>query len=127
MGQLGYEAGPQLIEKKLAAFTDSANDAVFLAMCGEDSQHVAGCLSAHMLELFHVYGKLGRITSLVVEANMRRAGVGKALIAHSTNYFRDGGCIRIEVNSGDHRPAAHAFYQSVGFIQDERRFIMRID
>lgn len=126
MTQLGYDASPQLIEQKLAVLAGSANDAVFVATHSQDSKHIAGCLSAHMLELFHVPGKLGRITSLVVDANMRRAGVGKALIEYSTKYFRNGGCIRIEVNSGDHRPAAHAFYQSAGFIQDERRFIMRI-
>lgn len=87
MGQLGYDASLQLIEQKFKAFADSANDAVFLAMEGGNDSHVAGCLSAHMLELFHIHGKLGRITSLVVDANMRRAGVGKALIEHSTKYF----------------------------------------
>lgn len=126
MRQLGYDASPRLIEQKLKAFEDSDHDAVFLAMGGEGDKTVAGCLSAHMLELFHTDGKLGRITSLIVDANMRRAGVGRALIERSTKYFRDGGCIRIEVNSGDHRPGAHAFYQAVGFTQDERRFIMRI-
>ena len=123
MAQLGYPASPDLLRQKLTLLSQSANDAVFIAT---NDTGVAGCLSAHMLELFHVSGKLGRITSLVVDAESRRTGVGRLLIEQSTDFFRRNGCIRVEVNSGDHRPTAHAFYESMGFVQDERRFILKL-
>ena len=37
-------------------------------------------------------------------------------------YFKSRGCVRAEVTSGDHRKEAHLFYQSVGFVLDEKRF-----
>ena len=33
------------------------------------------------------------------------------------------GARRVEVTSGDHRPAAHAFYQAIDYAVDERRFV----
>jgi len=123
IAQLGYEAGADLIAYKLAALSRSADEAVFLAIDGE---RVVGCLSAHAHELFHVPGKLGRITALVVDADARGLGVGRALLDWAADYFRARGCIRIEVTSGEHRSGAHAFYRAMGFIEDERRFIKKL-
>jgi ribosomal protein S18 acetylase RimI-like enzyme len=69
----------------------------------------------------------GRITALVVDAEARRLGVGRTLIDRAANYFRDRGCVHIEVTSADHRPGAHAFYRSVGFVEDERRFVKNLE
>lgn len=124
MEQLGYPAGADLIAFKLNVLSRSADEAVFLAI---DADRIVGCLSGHVHDLFHVPGRLGRITSLVVDAGARGLGVGRALIDKSADYFRDRGCVRIEVTSGDHRPDAHAFYQSVGFAPDERRFVKRLE
>jgi ribosomal protein S18 acetylase RimI-like enzyme len=124
MGQLGYDPGTDLIARKLAELSRSADNAVFLAIDGE---RVVGCLSAHAHELFHTPGRLGRITALVVDADARGLGVGRTLIDRATDYFRDRACIRIEVTSGDHRPDAHAFYRSVGFAEDERRFVKNLE
>ena len=89
-------------------------------------ERIVGCLSAHAHELFHVPGRLGRITSMVVDANARGHGVGRALVDRAMAFFQERGCVRVEVTSGDHRPGAHVFYQSVGFIVDERRFVKRL-
>ena len=88
---------------------------------------IAGCLSAHAHELFHVPGGRGRITSMVVDADVRGHGVGGALIDRAMVFFRDRGCVIVEVTCGDHRPGAHAFYHSVGFAVDERRFVKKLE
>ncbi|ONF47345.1 GCN5 family acetyltransferase [Methylobacterium radiotolerans] len=124
MDQLGYAAGADLIADKLGVLARSADDAVLLAVKGE---RVIGCLSAHAHELFHAPGRLGRITTLIIDADTRGQGVGRALIEAATRYFENRGCVRVEVTSGDHRPSAHAFYQSVGFVVDERRFVRKLE
>ena len=123
VNQLGYETGADLIGHKLDVLSWSADEAVLLAVVNEQ---VAGCRSAHAHELFHVPGRLGGITSMVVDADARGRGVGRALVDEAMAFFRARGCIRVEVTSGDHRPGAHAFYQSVGFIVDERRFVKKL-
>jgi ribosomal protein S18 acetylase RimI-like enzyme len=124
MEQLGYAAGADLISNKLEVLSRSADEAVFVAV---ENERVIGCLSAHAHELFHTPGRLGRITALVVDADARGLGIGRALIGKATDYFLDRGCVRIEVTSGDHRPDAHAFYRSVGFAEDERRFVKKLE
>jgi GNAT superfamily N-acetyltransferase len=120
MMQLGYEASPAMIAGKLHFFAQSQYDEAFVAT---DDNRPVGCISVHAHELFHTSGKLGRITSLVVDEDARIAGVGAALIEAAERFFRAAGCIRAEVTSGDHRLAAHRFYLANGFVEDERRFI----
>jgi GNAT superfamily N-acetyltransferase len=123
MLQLGYDAPADLVIGKLDRFENSADNVVFVADAGD---RLLGCVSAHALELFHVQGRLGRITSLVVDQSARGSGVGQALVAAATRFCADIGCIRIEVTSGEHRPAAHSFYKAIGFEEDERRYVMRL-
>ncbi|WP_348945279.1 GNAT family N-acetyltransferase [Chitinibacter sp. FCG-7] len=120
MQQLGYEISPELMQSKIEFMTMSEMDAVFVA---EITDQIVGVISIHALELFHACGKLGRITSLVVDKNMRQQGVGKLLFSTTESFFRAQNCVRIEVTSSDHRTDAHAFYQSLGFKIDQRRFI----
>lgn len=122
MGQLGYEASEALVVRKLAILAAQAGDNVLLA---EVDGRVAGVISLHVLELFHAEGRIGRITSLVVDAGQRGRGVGEALVAAADRFFTGQGCVRAEVTSGDHRLAAHAFYAAQGYAPDERRFLKR--
>jgi GNAT superfamily N-acetyltransferase len=61
--------------------------------------------------------------ALVVGEKFQSQGVGSALLESLESWFRENGCKRVEVNSGDHREVAHEFYQSNGYRVDERRFI----
>jgi len=82
-----------------------------------------GVVSVHLLPLFHATGLLGRITSLAVNPSARGTGVGRALVSAAEQWAWSEGAQRMEVTSGDHRPAAHAFYQAVGYTLDKRRFV----
>lgn len=122
MRQLGYEASPSLIKHKLLALSGQATDLVLVA---DDNGVIKGVVSLHVQEMFHQDGRLGRITSLVVDEASRGEGVGSLLVLEADNFFRRSGCVRAEVTSGDHRPQAHLFYQKQGYAQDERRFLKR--
>ena len=124
LNQLGYHASSALVREKLETLNSSAGDKVLLAL---DSDRIAGVISLHVLELFHQPGKLGRITSLVIDDAYRGRGAGTMLVSAADAFFIEQGCVRAEVTSGDHRAQAHAFYQQQGYTPDERRFVKRYD
>jgi GNAT superfamily N-acetyltransferase len=122
MVELGYQASHRLVTDRLRQFATSQYDEAFVAV---ESASLVGCISVHVLELFHEAGRLGRITSLVVGRNARGKRVGRALLEQADRFFTSLGCIRAEVNSGDHRGEAHRFYVRNGYAEDERRFVKR--
>ena len=120
MSQLGYIVTPKLIEEKLSYSDASSTDEVFVV---DDKNMLVGVVSCHVMSLFHQRGGCGRITSLVVDENTRGLGVGKLLVREADLFFRNAGCVKSEVTSGDHRLDAHAFYISCGYKEDVRRFL----
>jgi N-acetylglutamate synthase-like GNAT family acetyltransferase len=122
--QIAWSATPELVERKLSVLGKSLMDVVLVA---ENPDGIVGVVSLHVFELFHAEGRLGRITSLVVDATSRGEGVGKFLMEAFDRYFLEAGCIRTEVTSREHRKEAHAFYQANGYQSDERRFLKRYE
>ena len=120
--QLGYVASATLVENKIAMLAGSPNDLVLVA---EKDGIVAGIISPRTIELFHTDGRIGRITSLVIDSDQCGVGIGQLLVEAADQFFISSGCTRAEVTSGDHRPDAHAFYQTQGYMPDERRFMKR--
>ena len=122
LAELGYGTPAEVVREKLVAVAASDADAVFVAT-DPASGTVLGVASVHVLPLFHAPGSLGRLTALAVRRSAQRRGVGRALVAAAEGFAWAAGCARMEVTSGDHRPAAHAFYKALGYAEDERRFI----
>lgn len=119
MEELGYSVAGESIRTKLAMIRDSTDDAVLVAVV---DQRLVGCISLHAMLMFHVEGKLGRITSLVVTSNVRSQGVGEALLDAAHRWFELAGCTKFEVTSGDQRARAHTFYESHGYCRGGQRF-----
>jgi ribosomal protein S18 acetylase RimI-like enzyme len=120
--QLGYVASATLVENKIGMLAGSLNDLILVA---EKDEIVVGIISLHTTELFHTDGRIGRITSLVIDLDQRGYGIGELLVDAADEFFIFTGCVRAEVTSGDHRPEAHAFYEAQGYMPDERRFMKR--
>jgi GNAT superfamily N-acetyltransferase len=120
LGQLGYEATFEFVERVLSRRSQDGLDGVFVALVRGE---VAGVVSLHAHELSHVPGRLGRITALVVDEGTRGTGVGRALVERAEAFFRDAGCIRMEVTSGLRREEAHGFYRAQGFGEIARHFV----
>ncbi|KAJ3473514.1 hypothetical protein NLI96_g12964 [Meripilus lineatus] len=121
--QLGYQTTPALVLEKIEALLPSPMDKIIVASAREE---VIGSISLHALPLFHAPGNLGRITSMVVNERFQGNGVGSALIDAAEHWFRQVGCVELEVTSGDHRPSAHRFYERHGFVSDGHRLSKRL-
>ncbi|MGY1531545.1 GNAT family N-acetyltransferase [Luteimonas sp. A649] len=122
LAELGYGTPVQLVEQRISEFAGSTSDKIFIAH-RSGSLAALGVASAHAIPLFHTQGQLVRLTALAVSRASQGLGVGRTLVAAVEDWAWSTGARRVEVTSGDHRPAAHIFYQSVGYVSDERRFI----
>ena len=120
MGELGYPVSRETIEENLSAYERTAGYEVLVA---EHEDNILGCISLHVIKLFHMEGNIGRIVALVVSRDNRGRGIGKALVQAADAFFKKMGCARAEVTSADYRKDAHIFYESQGYVLDARRFV----
>lgn len=118
--ELGYEIAPASLRQKIDGMASSHADHALVAVAGD---HVLGCISLHVMPLFHAEGNLGRITALVVDMDHRGQGIGRALMRSSHEWFGAAHCARFEVTSGDHREGAHRFYEQQGYARQGQRLL----
>jgi GNAT superfamily N-acetyltransferase len=110
---LGYGSSVALTLERLAAMASSARDVIYVAH--EGAGGALGVVGVHLTPLLHVKSPLARITALAVRDGVQGRGIGRALVEAAEAWAWAAGAARIELTSGDHRLAAHAFYREVGY------------
>ena len=55
--------------------------------------------------------------NVIVEEKIRRKGIAGAMVQYLVDLARENGCYKIGLSSSKERPAAHSFYESLGFKQ----------
>ncbi len=119
--ELGYEITERELLNRVNIYINS--DSCTLLVSETDEGDLSGFIAGHIFPLIHRSGSVGRIMAFIVGEKFQSTGIGSALLENLENWFKENKCLRFEVNSGDHRDAAHQFYQSKGYKIDERRFI----
>jgi GNAT superfamily N-acetyltransferase len=119
---LGYGTSVSLVLERLAAMLSSTSDVIYVAH-EELGSYALGVVGVHLTPLLHALSPLARITALAVRNDVQGRGVGRALVEAAEAWAWTEGAARIELTSGDHRLAAHAFYRSAGYAVDSRRFL----
>jgi GNAT superfamily N-acetyltransferase len=123
--ELGYEADETTVSSQLDTYINS--DSSLILVAESSPGFLSGLISGHLIPLIHQPGNVGRITAFVVRTTERSAGTGAVLLEKMEAWFREGNCRRFEVTSGDHRVKAHSFYESKGYVSDERRYLKHRD
>lgn len=119
MAELGYPVRIAAIEARVARARPEGPDAVLLV---EHQGRAAGVAGLHLIPLFHRDGFLARITTFVVASDVRRRGVGTALLTACERWAAERQAERVEITSGDARDDAHAFYEKSRFTREGQRF-----
>ncbi|WP_160122407.1 GNAT family N-acetyltransferase [Rhodovarius lipocyclicus] len=122
--QLGYAWEGPAVTQNLARLLATGDDPVLVA---ERDGTPVGLVALHMMHTLHWSYRIARITALVVEENERGTGLGRLLIDAAEELAAAGGCEALELTSGMHRPAAHAFYRRLGFQDQALRFYRQIE
>jgi len=85
---------------------------------------VAGMAVLHETPMLHRPTDVGRVTALVVRADVRGRGIGAALVRAAEDILAARGCTRLEITSAHTR--AHPFYRRAGYADEGVRFARKL-
>ena len=119
MGELGYPATPEQVRARLARV---AGDDGYAAYVAEVDGRVAGFLGLQRGWAYEHEKPYARIVSLVVDAQVRRRGVGARLVEFADEWARERGAYGLMLNTNVRREEAHLFYESMGFSRTGYRY-----
>jgi GNAT superfamily N-acetyltransferase len=119
LDELGYPARAASSPSRLAALVA---EGVSIALVAERASLVVGVITAHSFASIHDDSPVAWITTLAVSSEVRKGGVGRALVQAAEHWGRDRGCVRISVTTALHRTVAHSFYEQLGYSHSGRRY-----
>lgn len=111
-GELGYSAEVEVIARRLETLLRSASDKVLVAESSDGT--VQGWVHGFLSQLIESNYRV-EIGGLVVEANARRQGIGRRLIAEIETWAKERGAMELSVRCRDGRVDAHRFYENLGY------------
>ena len=108
---LGYEATPTDIERRLSRLETWPHNAVIVA---EDRGSLLGLCHVQGVPLMATDG-YAEVQALVVVSASQRLGIGRLLLRSAIEWSSNHGYSRVRLRSGLHRESAHLFYEALGF------------
>lgn len=115
--QLGYESQELELISALSQQDDCSE--VFIVKKGNQ---VIAFMSLIYFFYFPIQKSLCRITAIVVDENLRNAGVGKKLINFAATQAKAKSCAQLEVTTSLARKATQAYYERIGFKKASYRY-----
>ncbi|MFT3897370.1 MAG: GNAT family N-acetyltransferase [Thermomonas sp.] len=120
--QLGYPADIAVFAERLERMSRLPTHAVLV--CEGEGGHLAGFIGMEQ-RLMIESGDKAEVVGLVVDADARRSGVGRGLIAAAKAWTRARGLRELFLRSNIVRPEAHAFYPALGFERSKTQHVYR--
>ena len=71
--------------------------------------------------------RIAFVETLAVREDVRRAGIGRALMDHAQRWAEDQGATEIDLNVHEFNRPAISFYRSLGYATSSRRMSRRLD
>lgn len=90
--------------------------------------HIVGTYALIILDnLAHMGAPSALVEDVVVLADWRRKGVGKAMMIHAMTLCREASCYKLALSSNLVRQPAHRFYEALGFTQHGFSFVVELE
>ena len=102
------------------AIAADPNGALYLAQLGD---RAVGTFQLLVLRhLAHRGGRVALVESVHVASDVRRRGIGEAMMRFAIEEARRRGCHRMQLTSNKRRADAHRFYLRLGFAASHEGF-----
>lgn len=115
---LGYPSTPEDTTKRLTLIQNHPDFHTLVAIVDDQ---VVGFIGLHTSLAYEFNGQYLRIVALAVDGRHRNLGIGTKLTQAAEQYASENN-MGIALDSGFHREAAHAFYESRGYMKNGYRF-----
>ena len=116
LGRLIPQLGPHKVPptlNELNTLIRSESSTLLVAREPDENGPIVGILS---LTIYRVpTGLRSIIEDVIVDENMRRRGIGEALVRHAIELAHEAGADGVSLSSNPRREAANQLYQSMGF------------
>ena len=119
---LGYEATPDQVARRLAALREWPDQEAFVA---ELDGAIVGLCHVQGVRML-ISGGYAEIQALVVSAECQGQGIGRRLVAHACEWAFARGYERVRLRSNVVREAAHAFYEHLGFEKSKASYAFEL-
>lgn len=116
--QLGHPITLEHVRANLLALQNLRLDPLVAEIDGK----VIGLCVPSVMHTLHRETPVGRVSTMVVDAALRGAGIGALLVAEAERRLATKGCTLIEVTSNNSRDLAHKFYEKLGYRYTSKRF-----
>jgi GNAT superfamily N-acetyltransferase len=86
---------------------------------------IVGTYSLVILDnIAHMGAPSAVVEDVIVSADWRRQGVGKAMMTHAMSLCREAKCYKLALSSNLIRQPAHRFYEALGFTRHGFSFVI---
>ncbi len=120
-GVLGYPVAVEKMATRVTRLLGRDEDALVVA---EHAGQVVGWIHAAEQELVES-GRRCEILGLVVDAEHRRSGTGRRLVAAIEKWAHQRGLEELTVRSAVSRAESHPFYERLGFVRVKTQHVYR--
>jgi N-acetylglutamate synthase-like GNAT family acetyltransferase len=120
LGELGYPVDGETLAGRMRRMLTRDDQRILIA---ENEIGALGLLALHVFPALAYDGNVALIMALVVTAQARGLGVGRALIDRADAVARSLDATRLLVTTHVRRADAHAFYERLGFEFTGRRYV----
>ncbi|MFL5615473.1 MAG: GNAT family N-acetyltransferase [Gemmatimonadaceae bacterium] len=120
LGELGYPVDGETLAGRMRRMLTRDDQRILIA--GNETGAL-GLLALHVFPALAYDGNVALIMALVVTAQARGLGVGRALIDRADAVARSLDATRLLVTTHVRRTDAHAFYERLGFEFTGRRYV----
>ncbi|NQD93725.1 GNAT family N-acetyltransferase [Pseudomonas sp. CrR25] len=104
-------ADPALLALRLNELPQSR-----VVLVAERDGKLLGTCTVHLIEhLAHNFARSAVVEDVVVAADLRGLGIGRALMQRAAERARAWGCYKLALSSNASREEAHRFYAQLGF------------
>ncbi|HLK71065.1 MAG TPA: GNAT family N-acetyltransferase [Steroidobacteraceae bacterium] len=114
-GVLGYGGEADSMGERLAQLLATADHLIAVAVAADDPESARGGWVHVARHVALETAPFAEILGLVVDRPVRRAGIGRALIAEAEHWARAHRLQRLTVRSNVVRRESHQFYPALGF------------
>lgn len=118
--QLGYTLSSAEVESMIFSHRQQDND-IYVMVQAED---IVAVMSLIYFDYFPDAKRICRITSLVVDEQLRGHGLGRKFVSFAKARAIDKQCYSLELTTNIRRHQTHRFYEQQGFDKTSYKFVM---